>query len=907
MTADVLEFKAQREEVMTASDHELTPIVTDGLEELYHGNADWYDDMIDAAAVLWWETFEYEQGRTPTPTELAQFQSTCARVLDRTGQPESPTPDPTQVQVVTGWLSAYALNSATAAGGGKNGALEWVTMRDGDVRDIHAPLDGDPSDRRGLFHVAGYRLHFPGEPVGPPHVWINCRCQVRRLDTQGAAMDVKASAHEAPYTDPTEHENDPGENDTGDDEDFDGGENVDLDYAEQGDYTELDSDVAWHGVIAPTGVMSGDRRKFAVNAMRTRDLPVPLTYQKAQQDAHGGAVTVANIERIWEEDGLIKAEGRFAVSPESDEAISLIADRMLRGVSVELDDAIAELQNEDGTTFDMNDETAMPVTVVTDGRVASATLVTVPAFQEAFVSLGTWEEAEAAMGLMAAGSCVPCAAREMDALIEEWEQYAVSDSSWDGSAARFTPEQWYRSTILHRSSDKENKSDHSLPILEPNGDLSRAGVHAAAGRISQTDATPEQQGKARRALLAAYSKLNEDPPESLTASAFEDLVVDEPVEPIILRANGAITTTAENVVWTVNNTSGTSNAATITAAAGTHDGPGWATHPADTQRLRTYWTRGKGAAKIRWGQPGDFNRCRKQLAKYVPNPDYLAGTCANLHKVAIGIWPGTEGGNKASLSAAAAPSFTMVASAAAVQPHEWFEDPHLDGPTPLTVDGDHVYGHIAAWATCHTGYGVSIGDGEVCVRPPNSASNYAYYLVGEVATDAGPRSVGHITLGTGHAGDRMLPRVAAAHYDNTGAVAADVACGEDKHGIWFNGALRPGLQPEDLAALRSAALSGDWRKIAGAYELVAALAVNVPGFPIPRTMITASGGEQVALIAAGVVHEEDRGVDLRLLVREEFAQIRAEESRRIARLEVIDNIRHIRAQHARERLAHIRG
>ena len=35
--------------------------------------------------------------------------------------------------------------------------------------------------------------------------------------------------------------------------------------------------------------------------------------------------------------------------------------------------------------------------------------------------------------------------------------------------------------------------------------------------------------------------------------------------------------------------------------------------------------RGKGAAKIRWGVPGDFNRCRLQLAKYVQNPDWLAG------------------------------------------------------------------------------------------------------------------------------------------------------------------------------------------------------------------------------------------------------------------------------------------
>lgn len=55
--------------------------------------------------------------------------------------------------------------------------------------------------------------------------------------------------------------------------------------------------------------------------------------------------------------------------------------------------------------------------------------------------------------------------------------------------------------------------------------------------------------------------------------------------------------------------------------------------------LKTYWTRGVGAAKIRWGVGGDFNRCRRQLAKYL-RPDQISGACANLHKIATGMWPG---------------------------------------------------------------------------------------------------------------------------------------------------------------------------------------------------------------------------------------------------------------------------
>jgi 8-oxo-dGTP pyrophosphatase MutT (NUDIX family) len=67
-----------------------------------------------------------------------------------------------------------------------------------------------------------------------------------------------------------------------------------------------------------------------------------------------------------------------------------------------------------------------------------------------------------------------------------------------------------------------------------------------------------------------------------------------------------------------------------------------ASPPAHTMmdhNLVSYWARGKGAAKIRWGVGGDFNRCRRHLAKYL-KPGQIAGACANLHKIATGTWPG---------------------------------------------------------------------------------------------------------------------------------------------------------------------------------------------------------------------------------------------------------------------------
>lgn len=54
-------------------------------------------------------------------------------------------------------------------------------------------------------------------------------------------------------------------------------------------------------------------------------------------------------------------------------------------------------------------------------------------------------------------------------------------------------------------------------------------------------------------------------------------------------------------------------------------------------KLRAYWTSGPGAAKIRWGAGGDFDRCVARLGKYVSDPK---GLCNEYHQLAVGAPPG---------------------------------------------------------------------------------------------------------------------------------------------------------------------------------------------------------------------------------------------------------------------------
>jgi hypothetical protein len=177
-------------------------------------------------------------------------------------------------------------------------------------------------------------------------------------------------------------------------------------------------------------------------------------------------------------------------------------------------------------------------------------------------------------------------------------------------------------------------------------------------------------------------------------------------------------------------------------------------------------------------------------------------------------------------------------------PDEWYANPGFSGPTPMQVDDDgRVHGHIATFDVTHIGMAGA-------VHAPRSKSGYAYFMTGALKTASGKQvNVGQLTLSGGHAPLHADAGAAVKHYDDTNSAVADVAVGEDSYGIWAAGSLRPNITPEQVRIFRASPLSGDWRPINGNLELVAACAVNVPGFPTARARV--AGGAILALVAAG--------------------------------------------------------
>lgn len=175
---------------------------------------------------------------------------------------------------------------------------------------------------------------------------------------------------------------------------------------------------------------------------------------------------------------------------------------------------------------------------------------------------------------------------------------------------------------------------------------------------------------------------------------------------------------------------------------------------------------------------------------------------------------------------------------------------------PLHIGEDgRVLGHIAYWGQCHVGYPGT------CVTPPESASGYAHFHVGETICADGTRiPSGQFVAGCDHALAQMRAPEARDHYAHNGVGWANVRVTNGVFGPFACGSLRSDVTRSQVTVLRAGAMSGDWRRLGGHLELIASLAVTAPGFPIAREAITASGLEipsapQISTYSSGGVQE----------------------------------------------------
>lgn len=638
--------------------------------------------------------------------------------------------------------------------------------------------------------------------------------------------------------------------------------------------------LTWSGVIAMEGTPTGDGRMIADGALTWLDGPMPLRFVEEDEGGHDGAVVVGAILTVERQDGgVIYATGVIDESLEyGAKAAHLIRNELANGVSIDPDDVTIEYQGPDGEMPAEDEPMGSMVTVLTAARIRAATLVAIPAFAEAKIMLDEGQDVPVTEPVdhpvdepvdhpvdgeqMAAEDRIdsfqkskwPMFDREFAAMVKDehpdiWDaggnikgddQYEILTKIADNGGVAETEDQ-VAALELREAWVARHYKDFQLPGVIAQIKWLAIGEQGE-DKMKQVvrEAIDKQEGDMAVSEFSAIRAHETGTDDSPWDSGVQEPRVTSPADEAYFadvyawkddEADLTVKASYKFIHHFVSEDGTPGDASTVACSAGIavlNGGRGGTTIPdADRQ--------------------GVYDHLAKHLRDAGKEPPELMSL--DEMDAELGGGKGRKGKKDEKEPMPGMASWlSIVAAAPVAPPAEWFRDPGFAGPTKVRVEGDRIFGHLATWGTCHIGF----GEGR-CVQPPVSHANYAYFATGTILADDGTEfAVGTITMDGPHADKRLSGRAAAAHYDVTCFGVADVAVGEDEFGIWISGAMRPNVSDEAKRVLRASSLSGDWRKLGGELELVAALAVNVPGFPIVETHIAASGCPD-SLIATGLV------------------------------------------------------
>jgi hypothetical protein len=194
---------------------------------------------------------------------------------------------------------------------------------------------------------------------------------------------------------------------------------------------EFERERKWHGVLVVEGTPTGDGREFATDALEWVETPL-IRWQK--EGAHGGnhdvTVTVGRADRVWRQAPEVWGEGVLDLeSADGFEIYRRMKGGFAGGISIDADDisnADVEViwpEQPDGQDVDpVSMLFGKPEKIVYHGgRIRAATLVDIPAFVQAAISLS---------GNKVAADAITASVAVVESCVVARHETATTDAPW---------------------------------------------------------------------------------------------------------------------------------------------------------------------------------------------------------------------------------------------------------------------------------------------------------------------------------------------------------------------------------------------------------------------------------------------------------------------------------------------
>lgn len=699
---------------------------------------------------------------------------------------------------------------------GQSWTKRWLSVRDFKVRHTHSQADGQQVALAAKFNVGGFTADYPGDPRLPAQEAVNCRCVAIYAGTRGNgdAMTTPIVANAYLWGGGSFDPADPN------------GRaaivaSIDEAFAADGRLPN-----GWRGPMAPLGRPTGDGRQLNVpeGGVRSRDLPITFDWAPSREGGHDGAVMAGRIDRVWVEGDMLWGEGALDLGGQAGyEYARQLADGFAMFVSVDPDEITFEqwFLNAEGEQVPFNEavmvgdgeqtlkEGYVVLDVMTDWRLAGVTAVTIPAFQEARIE-PVYDYAPKTEVAAALDAGLP----PQDELLDLFDTLDMEDEAGLLDLARamknrraydaltdYYDEDGIVATVVGSFSfpvdgDRKRKWD---------GHAARQNVAKWASSDGSGDLDKINWGKFSRCFLYRGAP---DSGNALLADAPKGKSTKYKVEDFKL---GFVDIIDGKPTIVANAAIGIAGGHGVTATRGIPAGE---------------------VTAIKAKLCALYSKIRKVHSDF---PDCPFG--------------GGKGGQSA-----------LIAAAGQVFALDAFENPKLDGPTPLTVKDGRVYGHVALFDSCY----MAQGGASRCVKPPRNGDYSRFLSHGARLANGEVLPVGVITFGEGHFAGGSL-KASMANYANMATAAAKVNVGEDEFGVWVAGEVLDQFADRADDLLLSP-LSGHWEPDldrGGELTLIASHVVVTPGFHVPRLVASfGEDGEVTAMILPAPFTFLDKSAEL---------------------------------------------